>query len=150
VSNASPPLLSPCVQADENAIIVDCDMQNESWDERRQHDRADIEATVICRGERGGAVVSFDAENVSLGGILVRSGVVLQPGQRVTLELELPVGFVPMGPGALRLEGEVTRTDSTQDGARGIDLAIRFVELSEEHEDLLAKYIRRKNLMARR
>jgi hypothetical protein len=125
-------------------------MKNDSWDERRLHDRAEIEATVICKGERGEAVVSFDAENVSIGGILVRSGVDLRPGQQVVVEFELPVGFVPLGPGAIQLAGEVTRTERSPDGDREIGLAIRFVEISDEQEELLAKYVRRKNLIGRR
>jgi hypothetical protein len=67
----------------------------------------------------------------------------------VALELPLPVGFVPLGPGSLELHGVVTRAERGA-GDRPYELAVRFTDLTEEQEEILAKYVRRKSLLGRR
>lgn len=125
-------------------------MQNAPRDERRLHGRAEIEATVICKGGRGQAILAFDGGNVSIGGILVRSAVEVRAGQDVALEFSLPVGFVPLGPSTLEVHGKVVRAMRVSEGEKQYDLAVRFIDLNEEQEEVLAKYVRRKNLLGRR
>lgn len=105
---------------------------------------------MLGKGSRGEAVVSFDAENISAGGILVRSSVELEVGQSITLELSLPVGFVPLGPGTLSLEGRVVRVERALRGGQPFELGLSFVDLTQQQEESLAKYVRRKNLLDRR
>jgi hypothetical protein len=121
-------------------------MDATSRKERRQHERAEIEARVSCRGAEPGSVLALRAENVSVGGVLLRSDVALAPGEAVTLEMMLPGGFVPTAKGPLQLRGEVVRVD----GAKPCGLVVRFFEIGESEEEVLSKYVRRKNLIGRR
>jgi len=125
-------------------------MDTHTFGERRQHERAEVEVVVLCRGSRGEAVVSFDGENISAGGILVRSSVELEVGQSVTLELSLPAGFVPLGPSTLSLEGRIVRVERALPGGQPFELGLNFLDLTQQQEESLAKYVRRKNLLDRR
>jgi c-di-GMP-binding flagellar brake protein YcgR len=125
-------------------------MDSPPFGERRQHGRAEVEVVVLCKDSRSEAVVSLDAENISAGGILVRSNVELEVGQSVTLEFSLPAGFVPLGPSQLSLEGRVVRVQRALKEGPPFELGLSFGELTHQQEESLAKYVRRKNLLDRR
>ncbi len=91
--------------------------------------------------------MTFDAENVSQGGILLRAAVRLAPGSAINLELALPPGFVPLGPRTLLLRGEVVRAESHEEGHTS--LAVAFLDLDDAVEEALSKYVRRKSILGR-
>lgn len=119
-------------------------------EERRLHPRAEIEATVVCKGVRGFALLALDGANVGVGGILLRSAVDVSEGQEVDLELTLPVGFVPIGPSTLSVRGLVVRHERRAESERPFEIAVQFSDLSAEQEEMLDKYVRRKLLLGRR
>jgi hypothetical protein len=121
-------------------------MDAKSSSERREHERAEIEARVSCRGAEPRSLLALRAEIVSVGGVLLRSDVALASGESVTLELSLPDGFVPAAKGPLQLRGHVVRVD----GSKPYGLVVQFLELGESEEEVLSKYVRRKNLIGRR
>lgn len=122
--------------------------------ERRRHARVELLATAIWKDGRGAAVATFDVENISEGGLLVRSSVAIPEGQPLTVEVTLPAGFIPLGPRTLLLRGRVVRCTPAAAAEPGagealMHVAVAFIDLGDPEEEAIAKYVRRKSALGR-
>jgi c-di-GMP-binding flagellar brake protein YcgR len=81
----------------------------------RKHVRATLElAVVVSAGDgRNRSVVRFDAADVSGGGAFLRSELLLEVGEIVTLEFDLP------GARHVRVRGRIVRVSRGEQEARG-------------------------------
>jgi hypothetical protein len=115
--------------------------------ERRGHPRAELWATVVGKGGRGGEEAAFEAENVSQAGVLLRARRRFSVGTWIELVLHVGPGYVPLGPNEVTVRGRIKRCEPHDDGGFGV--AVEFSDLGGVEEEALAKYVRRKSLIRR-
>lgn len=120
-------------------------MSERRSDERRKAERAELSARV--RWNEGDRTLLGEAQDVSARGLSFVTEHALRRGARLELVIELPTGYLPLGPEQLAASVRVVRCTPT-DGERAM-VAVEFVELGEAEEEALAKYVRRRTLIAR-
>lgn len=97
--------------------------------EQRLFPRKTGPVEVILVDEHGDPLLLFDADNVSVGGLLLRGAVPIRIGAHVLLAFTLP-----HHPLELRVTGEVVR-------AAAGGLGIRFMELDRTTHDTIAAWV---------
>jgi hypothetical protein len=96
----------------------------------RAFPRYEVDAQAECFA--AGASSSYPIQNLSLGGICIRSSVLADVGSRVEVVLRLPeLGL------ELRLEGEVVWVNRTPPQ----DVGIRWVALDADRRAVLSRYL---------
>ena len=118
---------------------------HDAEDDRRRHARADLSAQV--RWMDGERAMHGEAHDVSARGLSFVTERGMRKGAVVEVVIELPRGYLPLGPSPFAAKGRVTRSEPTE-GNRVI-VAMEFVDLGDAEEEALAKYVRRRSLVAR-
>ena len=101
-----------------------------SPEESREHPRFDLTAYVDYTGSE--VLLYHQIENISLGGMSMRSSAIEEVGTRV----ELLIAF-PELKASVALEGEVVWVNREAP----MDMGIRFVDLDESRKDVLRRHL---------
>jgi len=100
--------------------------------ENREHPRFEVSAYVDYTGAE--LLLHHRVENISLGGISIRTNSVEEPGTVVDLVINFPDLDATVA-----IQGEVAWLDRT--GA--MNMGIRFLELDDERRETLSRYLKR-------
>lgn len=105
---------------------------------QRRFDRRDSIVSVVVRaaGNKISTGIRLDAENLSEGGLFLRSDLLFEVGEALILEIPLPNGTIAQTPGRVAW---VTRGEGRQ-GTAG--MGIEFARLSLEDRRVLADRLR--------
>jgi hypothetical protein len=105
----------------------------------RKHARAALELPVVVSDPAGRASggIRFDSAAVATGGAFLRSDLLFEVGERLTLQFQLPQG----GP-TVRIGGRVTRVSRGQ--SREVPgMGVEFIDLRPEDRAAIEERLRR-------
>lgn len=104
---------------------------------RRQHERRPAELPVLIEDavNRVRGRVRFDATDVSLGGAFLRSSLLFEVGEELSLEFSLPGGH------RIHARGRVVRVSRECDHGRVPGMGIAFVALADEDRAAVRAFV---------
>jgi len=104
--------------------------------EQRHHKRKALEAQFHCREQAGSGLLSFDTEDISVGGAFLKSQALYEQGEPLELEFALPELAAPV-----RIDARVAWVRRfPADGEDG-GMGVQFLNLSDDHRRALEAFL---------
>jgi CheY-like chemotaxis protein len=100
----------------------------------KQREAARLTVVFNVTGHHGARQVVGRATNLGPGGLLLESTAPLSVGSMLQLEF-----FLPKTRHQVKVEGEVTRTETTRDGV--VEAGVRFTDLSQSDQEQILEYV---------
>ncbi len=94
--------------------------------EQRRHPRRPVAVRFSCRDEAASGQLSFDSGDISVGGAFLKSEVLLEQGDELSLEFDLPPGGR-----AVRARASVAWVRRFPKPGEDAGMGVKFLDLSE-------------------
>jgi uncharacterized protein (TIGR02266 family) len=104
--------------------------------EHRRFARKAIPVEFRGRDAEGDGQLVFESEDISAGGTFLKSDLLLEPGERMTLEFR-----VPAVPRLLKAQARVVWARRFPQEGEAAGMGVEFSAMSEEDRDVLTRYL---------
>lgn len=104
--------------------------------EQRSEKRAEVEATFAARDEGGAGTLIFTSADVSVGGAFLKSELLLEVGEPLSLEFRVPDGTV------VRTAARVAWARRFPEGSQPAGMGVQFSALGERERAALQRWLK--------
>jgi Tfp pilus assembly protein PilZ len=103
--------------------------------EQRSEKRAEVEAIFAARDESGAGTLVFASADVSAGGAFLKSELLLEVGETLALEFQVPGGTVVKTP------ARVAWVRRFPEGSQAAGMGVQFTSLGEHERAVLQHWL---------
>ena len=104
--------------------------------EQRSEKRAEVEAIFAARDESGAGTLVFASADVSTGGAFLKSELLLEVGETLSLEFQVPGGTV------VRTAARVAWVRRFPEGAQPAGMGVQFTALSDADRAVVQRWLK--------
>ena len=105
--------------------------------EQRREPRAPLQARFSARDARGAGTLTFTSEDVSTGGAFLKSDLLLEPGESLALQFEVP------GAGAVLTQARVAWVRRFPEAGQVPGMGVEFVTLRDSERAAIVRWLGR-------
>lgn len=102
----------------------------------RKEERAAVQARFSARDATGAGTLSFTSHDVSSGGVFLRSDLLLEQGEPLALEFEVP------GAGALKVRAKVAWVRRFPEAGQVPGMGVEFLSLGAADQQAIARWLK--------
>ncbi len=103
--------------------------------ERRKQERTEVKVRFSARDESGAGTLSFTSGDVSTGGAFLNSELLLEQGEALSLDFELP------GNTAVHAQARVAWVRRFPETGQQAGMGVEFVSLSDDERAALSRWL---------
>ena len=101
----------------------------------RREERAAVQARFSARDSSGAGTLTFTSADVSTGGAFLRSDLLLEQGESLALQFEVP------GAGAVLTQARVTWVRRFPEGTQHPGMGVEFVTLRDSEREAIVRWL---------